>query len=255
MSRAAAAVLIIGAGAGGFALWRALQSGGAALSPQWIVTTAPQDASAGDGSLSGGDYSSYGIDAAPAPAIASDGTIAEGVIEPGGVSDGLYNVAYSIGSFFSGGKMHTSINGQDIIKNHEALRLTVYPDQRGLPTIGYGHLLKPGESFPNGINEEQAGALLVGDLATAENAVNAGVKVSITQNQFDALVSLAFNIGAGAFRSSTVLRKLNAGDVAGSAAAFALWNKVSQGGQLVVSAGLMNRRTDEANLFLDGATV
>ena len=150
--------------------------------------------------------------------------------------------------------MRTSINGLDRIKEHEALRLTKYRDQAGKWTIGYGHLIRAFESFPGAITEEQALGLLVSDLATAESAVNAVVRVPITQEQFDALVSLAFNIGAGAFRGSTVVKRLNAGDAVGAAAAFAMWNKIDQGGQLVVSQGLVNRRAAEAQLFIQGVS-
>lgn len=166
-----------------------------------------------------------------------------------GVINSFLSVGYGLNSMIGGRRMDISISGIDAIKEHEALRLTKYQDQAGKWTIGYGHLIGPFESFPGAITEEKALSLLVRDLDTAESAVNALVTVPITQEQYDALVSLAFNIGAGAFRTSSVLRRLNAGDTAGAAAAFALWNKVNIGGRLVASAGLSTRRASEAALF------
>ena len=135
--------------------------------------------------------------------------------------------------------------GLDLIKESEALRLDVYLDQAGLPTIGYGHLIKSGEVFTT-ITEE----LLRDDVATAENLVNQLVTVELTQNMFNALVSLVFNIGSGNFASSTLLRKLNAGDYEGAQNEFPRWNKITINGVLVVSNGLVARRGREASEFL-----
>ena len=83
------------------------------------------------------------------------------------------------------------------------------------------------------------------DLKKFESAVNSGVTVPINQNQFDLLVSLAYNIGIGAFKESTLLKKFNLGDYKGAAAQFNVWNK---GGGKVMQ-GLMNRRAVERKLF------
>lgn len=149
-----------------------------------------------------------------------------------------------------GKKMKTSQAGLNAIKQREGVRLKTYLDTAGLPTIGVGHLLGAFESYPNGITEEKANSLLIEDLATAENAVNANVKVPVSQNQFDSLVSFVFNIGGGAFRSSTALRLLNAGDYRGAALAMSSWNKITQGGAKVADAGLTNRRNSEISQFL-----
>ena len=202
----------------------------------------------GDGSIAGGNWGDY-MDT-PASDTAPLDTVTEGDVT-GSAVDSVLDWTYSAMSLF-GNTMRTSINGIDRIKEHEALRLTKYLDQAGKWTIGYGHLIRAFESFPGPITEEKALGLLVADLAAAESAVNANVKVAITQEQFDALVSLAFNIGSGNFRGSSVVRRLNAGDAIGAAAAFALWNKIEQGGQLVVSQGLVNRRAAEAQLFSQG---
>ncbi len=143
-------------------------------------------------------------------------------------------------------KLRNSQAGIELIKEYEGLRLKVYKDSAGLPTIGYGHLIKPGENFAAGITEKQAEQMLVVDLVTAEDAVKKWVSVALSKGQFDALVSLVFNIGVGSFRKSTLLRKLIAGDVAGAAAEILKWDKV--GGRVV--EGLVRRWVAERKLFV-----
>jgi lysozyme len=135
--------------------------------------------------------------------------------------------------------------GLNLIKSFESLRLNVYDDGVGVKTIGYGHAIRPGEKFTK-ITPAQAEALLRSDLHVAESAVGNGVKVPLSDNQYAALVSLVFNIGAGAFSGSTLLRRLNQRDYAGAANEFLKWNK--GGGR--VMAGLTRRRTAERELFL-----
>jgi len=139
--------------------------------------------------------------------------------------------------------------GINKIKEHEALRLEPYRDAVGKWTIGYGHLIKPDEQHlvtGGKITEAKAEALLRDDLENAEAAINRLVKVPITGNQYDALVSFVFNVGEGAFADSTMLRKLNAGDYDGAAAEFPRWTKAG-GMQL---PGLVARRAKEQTLFL-----
>lgn len=143
--------------------------------------------------------------------------------------------------------MKTSSNGREQIAAHEGLRLVAYPDPGtgGEPwTIGVGHTggVKPGQR----ITHEQALQFLAEDLWIAEAAVSSKVTAPLTQNQFDALVSLVFNIGAGAFGGSTLLRLLNLRDYAGAAAQFLRWNKA--GGREM--PGLTRRRADERDRFL-----
>lgn len=148
--------------------------------------------------------------------------------------------------------MKVSTRGIDLIKKAEGERLTAYVCPAGVLTIGVGHTgpdVKRGQT----ITAAQSDALLRKDLAHFEVAVAKAVKVPLTQNQFDALVSLVFNIGAGNFASSTLLRKLNAGDYAGAAAQFGAWNKGRVGGKLTVLPGLTTRRKAEAALFGEGA--
>lgn len=146
-----------------------------------------------------------------------------------------------------GGSMRTSEAGIEAIAKHEGFRAEVYRDAAGHPTIGYGHLIKPGETFTR-ITESQARDLLRDDVRTAEAAVADAVTVPLTQGQFDALVSFTFNVGTGALRASTLLRKLNAGDYTGAGAEFEKWNKA--GGRVL--PGLVARRAEESRLFIAG---
>lgn len=134
--------------------------------------------------------------------------------------------------------------GLDLIKDFEGLRLNSYRDAVGVWTIGYGHTRTagPGQRITNA----QATALLREDVANFENAVTRAVRVPITENQFAALVSFAYNVGSGALNSSTLLRRLNAGDTLGAADEFLRWNRA--GGRVL--AGLTRRRVAERELFL-----
>lgn len=167
------------------------------------------------------------------------------------VGDALLPVAYKVENVFYsvwGGRMQISIAGLAHLKQFEGLRLQPYKDSAGLWTIGYGHLLKPGEWWDS-ITEEFATRLLGQDVGTAEDAVNSLVKVPLSQPQFDALVSFVYNVGVGAFRRSTLLRLLNAGEYAGAAAQLPLWRKA--GGQII--QGLVNRRAQELAMFNGGS--
>ncbi|MBP8282382.1 MAG: lysozyme [Chromatiaceae bacterium] len=138
----------------------------------------------------------------------------------------------------------TSPAGIALIQAHEGLRLTAYRDPVGIWTIGYGSTshVHPGMQ----ITRDQATLRLYHDVDDAEATVNRRVTVPLTQSQFDALVSLVFNIGGGAFRKSTLLQKLNAGDYAGAAGEFGRWVKAK--GRVL--PGLVTRRAAERALFL-----
>lgn len=143
--------------------------------------------------------------------------------------------------------MHISDAGLSLIKSFEGLRLEAYPDPAtgGDPwTIGYGHTgdVEQGQV----ITEAEADELLRQDVAQFEICVNGALQVPVTQSQFDALVSFAFNVGCRNLRNSTLLRKLNASDDVGAAAEFARWNRAA--GQ--VMAGLTRRREAERDLFM-----
>lgn len=138
-----------------------------------------------------------------------------------------------------------SKEGLALTEQFEGLRLTAYQDVAGVWTIGYGHTgpdVKPGMT----ITQAEAEALLAQDIKKAVDAVNRLVTyVGLTQSQFDACVDFAFNVGVHNLEHSTLLRKLNDGDVAGAAAEFPKWCKA--GGKAV--EGLVKRRSAElANL-------
>lgn len=140
--------------------------------------------------------------------------------------------------------------GLNLLKRHEGLRLEVYQDVAKKWTIGYGHLVKPGEKYhPYGpvtrITQEEAEQLLLRDTATAENAVRSLVRVPLNEGQFNSLVSFVYNVGSNAFATSTLLRKLNAGDYRGSGEEFDKW--VYAGGE--IWKGLVARRAQEKQTF------
>lgn len=141
--------------------------------------------------------------------------------------------------------MKTSNEGIELIKRHESLRLNAYLDPVGIPTIGYGHTndVKIGDK----ITEAQAESFLREDLITAETEVNR-YGLDLTQNQFDALVSFVYNVGAGNFRSSTLLKNLKANpndpDIANQ---FKKW--VYGNGKVL--PGLVRRRNEEAKLYFN----
>lgn len=144
--------------------------------------------------------------------------------------------------------MRVSAAGLQFIGAHEGCQLAAYQDTNGIWTIGYGHTatVQPGEK----ITKPQAMLMLATDTLHAANAVDALVDSHATQNQFDALASLAYNIGIGAFQRSTVLREHRAGNFQAAADAFLLWDKCFQDGGLVTIPGLLNRREDERSLYL-----
>jgi lysozyme len=141
--------------------------------------------------------------------------------------------------------MKLSASGLKFIEQQEGIRFNAYQDQRGIWTIGVGHT---GPDITQGLvaTQEQIDNWLLQDTQTAVNAVNRTTDVPLTQNQFDALCSLCFNIGQGNFGSSTLVKDLNAGNTAGAAAQFLVWNRVNG----VPNAGLIRRRAAEQALFL-----
>ena len=138
--------------------------------------------------------------------------------------------------------------GLDLIKEFEGCDLCVYKDVEGNPTIGYGHLILPGEKF-NIISPQEAEALLAKDVEETALCIWPMIKQPLTENQFSALVCFAYNVGPKALVNSTLLRKVNAGDFTGAAAEFLRWNKARIKGKLKPVAGLTRRRAAEAKLF------
>lgn len=140
--------------------------------------------------------------------------------------------------------------GMDLLKQFEGLELTAYKDIADVWTIGYGHTGTDAAKQGNTVTGQEAEDLLKRDLDRFERSVYRLVNVKLRKNQFDALVVLAYNIGAAAFADSTVLKRLNRGDDYGAANAFLMWNKARVNGQLKVVRGLVRRRKAERELFL-----
>jgi len=154
--------------------------------------------------------------------------------------------------------MEMSDHGRELLSQWEGFKLQVYKDAAGLPTIGVGHLLTGSEKssgsivingesvdYSGGISKEQVLDLLAQDLGRFVSAVNENVTVSLEQNQFDALVSFSFNVGVGAFTSSTLLKILNGGSYDQVPGELMKW--VKAGGQTV--QGLVARRQHEIDLW------
>ena len=116
-------------------------------------------------------------------------------------------------------------------------------------TVGYGQT--KGITIDSYISHQDADAKFAEEVAPYENAISKALKVPTSQNQFDAMVALAWNIGIAGFLGSTVLKAHNAGNFLAASRAFGLWNKVrDENDKLVESAGLTSRRQREANLYL-----
>lgn len=135
-----------------------------------------------------------------------------------------------------------SAAGRARLEGFEGFSATPYPDHKG-NSIGFGHLIKPGENLTY-LTREQAGEILSSDVAWAEAAVRSSIKVALSQGQFDALVSFCFNVGEGAFKRSTLVRKINANDPT-AAAEFDRWIHASG----KVLSALVDRRAAERSAF------
>ena len=132
-----------------------------------------------------------------------------------------------------------------MLKDFEGLKLQEYIDAGGYLSIGYGHLLKDGERYEDGITDEEATELLEQDIQEAEQVVEGMVTVDLTQNQFDALVSFVYNIGGDQFARSTLVKLLNQGMYEEVPKQMARWNK-SNG---KVLKALVRRRKIEGERF------
>lgn len=140
--------------------------------------------------------------------------------------------------------MITSPTGRQAIMLREGVVLHAYRDTRGILTIGVGHTTAAGPPMVlDGmtITMAQCDAILAADLAGVETAVNSAVRMPISQNAFDACVSLAFNIGAPGFIGSSVVRQINAGNIQGAADDFLMWDRPPE---------ILGRRRGERAQFL-----
>ena len=143
------------------------------------------------------------------------------------------------------GNCEVSEVGRALVRNFEGYSPFRYRDSAGYWTIGVGHLIRPGEQFEEPLLGDAAEKLFQQDLKPKAAAVNARVSVPLYQGQFDASVSLVYNIGEGAFAKSTALKKINAGQHEEVPVQIKRWNKA--GGKVV--KGLERRREAEAELY------
>lgn len=179
-------------------------------------------------------------------------------------------VLYALSRTQRGGEIISNLVGGSVdkvkhfLEGEEGKSLKVYLDNATPPkwTVGVGHLIRSTDTVlrdgvwqklhPYGpvtiITEAESDAFLKADTREATEAVDGGVKRLATTNQRAAMISLAFNIGSTAFRESTLLRKFNAGDIAGAANEFLRW--VYSGDKTTPNKGLVNRRERERKLFL-----
>lgn len=142
----------------------------------------------------------------------------------------------------------------DFIKNKEGLRLKAYQDSAGIWTIGYGSIIyenKKPVRKGDIITEQQADELIENEISAKSAKVNAALgNVSVNQNQFNALVSFAYNVGIGALLSSTLLKRIKANPADPKIRnAFMMWNKAHINGKLIAVKGLTKRRAAEADLY------
>lgn len=149
-----------------------------------------------------------------------------------------------------------SKDGLDLIKRWEGCKLKAYLCPAGKWTIGYGST-GPHVRPDLRINVQEADALLARDIVRFEEAVESAVKVKLTDPQFAALVSFTYNVGIGAFKGSSLVKRLNKGDYASVPAELAKWNKATdpKTGKKRVLEGLSNRRAAEAGLWAKGSFV
>lgn len=150
-------------------------------------------------------------------------------------------------------KISDITNAIDLIKEFEGLYLKAYKDPVGIPTIGWGTIRYPdGRTVKMGdtCTKEQAQQWLEHEVEGFISQVDSLVKYNVNANMFGALVSFAYNVGAGALKDSTLFKKLNASDVVGASEEFARWNKGTINGKKVELKGLTRRRKSEMELFL-----
>lgn len=133
----------------------------------------------------------------------------------------------------------------DLIKINEGFEPNFYYCQAGKKTIGYGHVVEDGENIQEPLSKKQAEDLLEKDINARMKQIMPYIKVELNENQLGAIMSLVFNIGVAAFKKSTLLKKLNKGDLEGAAEEFTKWIYIDK----KPSEGLLNRRMREKLFF------
>lgn len=165
-------------------------------------------------------------------------------------------------------KLNLSQKGIDFLKGYESEikkdgKHILYDDDLGYCTVGYGHLVEGRKScksiskekyekFKNGLSDKEANDLLKKDIEVRENRIKNIIKVPLYQQEFDAIVSLYYNIEDSLRQDYTIMKCLNKKDYEGAGKAFLLWNKGTVNGQKVILRGLDSRRKAESNIFLKG---
>ena len=138
-----------------------------------------------------------------------------------------------------------------LIKHFEGFRAEPYFCPAGKKSVGFGHVIGPDDHLPKTLSLDQADHLLRHDLESLSRMIGVAIECPLTQNQFDALCCLVYNIGTSAFLKSTLARKLNVGDdIESCASEFLRWDKATVNGQKVTLEGLTRRRAAERALFL-----
>jgi GH24 family phage-related lysozyme (muramidase) len=153
--------------------------------------------------------------------------------------------------------MSVSAAGVEFVKGWEGFFGKLYNDAADHCTVGYGTLVHAGkcdgrhseQPYVNGVSKDKATQLLANELADTQKIVSAAVKVKLNQNENDALVSFAFNVGVGSFKKSTLLTELNKDNRDAVPGELKKWTKVTRGGKKVDVQGLVDRRAAEATLF------
>jgi lysozyme len=141
--------------------------------------------------------------------------------------------------------MKASPDGIRFLTSWEKFKPVASPDVSGIMDIGFGHRVQPGERFTT-ISVNAATQMMENDVSYCENIINNYVEIDLKQNEFDALVSLVYNIGRGNFMKSTLLKMLNTGTIATAAQQFLVWRLA--GGKVI--KGLEHRRMAERDIFL-----
>lgn len=180
------------------------------------------------------------------PAQVSAGDL---IIEKLGIEVFAKLIGYDLANIQNLVNLNISENGYAIIREFEGCSLSAYKDTGGVWTIGFGTI-----KYPNGVSVKsgdkitllQAESYLKNDCKWVDACLDDFVKVQLNQNQFDALASFVYNVGASAFKSSTLLVKLNSGDYVAAANQLDRW--VNDNGKKI--QGLINRRAKEKKLFL-----
>jgi len=151
--------------------------------------------------------------------------------------------------------LKTSEEGLELIAKWEGCILTPYFCIAGKRTIGIGHVIRPGENYPDGvaITREHAMQLLASDVKLCEEAIKKNIKTNLSQNQFDALVSFGFNCGTGVYTNSGVARAINDGKFVEVPERLKEWSKATVNGTRITVKGLLNRRIHEGEVFAGGA--